>query len=76
MYEWCDILSTHIIYIVRSNDDKSYLILELRNQRVEKLEISNINFSNFFKDSSSDDESIFGHYIEKYKVEYNKTCKH
>lgn len=69
LYKWRDILSIHIIYIDRSGDHKSYLILELRNDRVKKLEISNINFSNFFKDNSSDDEFILGHYIEKYKIE-------
>lgn len=69
-YLWKDILSSHILYTKRQSknaEDESYLILELTNGKIKKLELTKINFSNFLTDDSSKDEVIFGHYIEMYK---------
>ena len=73
-YPWKNIISTHILYTERpsnSGEDESYLILELSTGNIKKLELTKINFSRFYMDSSSSEEVIFGHYIEMYKRQPN-----
>jgi hypothetical protein len=70
LYSWKSIVSSHILYtqrLSRNEENDSYLILELANGKIKKLELTRINFSKFYLDGSSQDEVIFGHYIEMYK---------
>lgn len=74
-FPWNSIISTHILYLERTSNhgrgDESYLILELQEGKIMNLELTKINFSKIYMDSSSKDEKIFGHYIEMYKKQSN-----
>lgn len=73
-FNWENIKTTHITYIERpsnNGEDESYLILELQNGQIRNLELTKINFSNFFTDSSINDEYRLAHYIEKFKQKTN-----
>lgn len=72
LYKWADILSTHILYSEHQSEGtnyESFLILELKDDRIKKLELTKIQFSDFQLDNTIKNEKVFGHYIERYKQE-------